>query len=153
VQDCFACRDGGWVAVSVDPARTAALATLTGTPPGGDVAALTAATAGWAAGQTTEACVSRLRQAGLVAAPVLDATKVLAGMGHDWHWAMQTMPDGRLVKGFPFQFDEDPLVIGHPAVPLGTHTRDVLSQVAGLSPSAIAALIESGVAAAAEPTL
>lgn len=139
VQDCFVCADGLWIAVSVAPETMDAFANIVGN----DASA-------WALTQSAAACLERLRSAGITSRPVLDANDVMAGMGRDWHMAMQSMPDGRMVKGFPFQFSTDAMSVTRPAAALGTHTRDILTEVGGFSPDEIDRLIGLGVAQVAE---
>ena len=143
VQDCLLCSDGAWVAVSLQQAQLGAVAGLTGAKEG---QAPIDALAGWAAALPSPECAAQLRQIGAAVSPVLNAKQVLDGIGTDWRLAMQAMPDGQIVKGCPFQFDEEPIHNNRPARQLGADTIDVLTRVGGLSEAEIRALTEAGIA-------
>jgi crotonobetainyl-CoA:carnitine CoA-transferase CaiB-like acyl-CoA transferase len=144
VQDCLLCGDGSWIAVSLETRDLGPAALLLGAAPV-DRAALTAALAAWAAARDAPACLTALHGAGLIAAPVLNAVAVLGECGRSWSEAMQRLPGGQLVKGFPFQSDTAPLTIGMPARPLGSDSADVLRRVGGYGEAEIAALVAAGV--------
>jgi crotonobetainyl-CoA:carnitine CoA-transferase CaiB-like acyl-CoA transferase len=138
IQECFRCAEGSWIAVSLRDEDRAAVEALLDAP--ADAASLGA----WAAARPRAECEAALSTAGVAAAPVLDATEVMAGMGTAWRDAMQRMPDGRLVKGFPFQMDV-PLAIRDDARRLGADSITVLERVGGLGRDEIDALVAAGV--------
>lgn len=146
LQDCFQAGDGVWVAVTVETGEHGALARLLGTL--GDSrqpAALADALRGWSAGRPAADCVRLLRAEGLAAALALSGAEVLRQRGTIWQQALRHSPQGTLVKGFPMQFDRQPMTIAREAPVVGAHTDDVLRRVGGLSEPEIAALRAQGV--------
>jgi crotonobetainyl-CoA:carnitine CoA-transferase CaiB-like acyl-CoA transferase len=141
IQDCFRGSDGAWLAVTIDDASTPALAELVGA---GSCRAKDRLRE-WCAGQTAQAAVAQLTQAGIAAAPVLTGEEVLQDAGRFWSFALDRAPDGQLLKGFPFQLRRTPLSVRRPAPAIGADTAEVLATLGGFSAAEIAALARDGV--------
>ncbi|MCC6192974.1 MAG: CoA transferase, partial [Burkholderiales bacterium] len=147
LQDCFAARDRTWVALSVHHSDIGAL----GACMGADVIALTddgrlrEAVGGWVGAHPHEWVVERLLAAGIAAAPVLGGPQVLQRAGQGWEFAMARLADGVLVKGFPFQLDQDPLAVAGDAARCGAHSVHVLREVGGYSLEEVHAMIRQGI--------
>ena len=150
VQDCFHAKDGVWIAVTVENEQLAALHALA--PAASDDEAMRlAALSDWVASRTAAESVAMLKARGIPAAPVLDGAGVLKEEGHAWTSALQRMPDGDLVKGFPFQNESAPCTLGPPATALGAHTADILRRIAGYSDEGIRRLLADGAIEIADP--
>ncbi|WP_054312762.1 CoA transferase [Mesorhizobium sp. 1M-11] len=143
LQDCFKAADGIWVAASVRETDLEALSTLLGRNIQDD-AALRDALAAHITAQESELAARTLQQIGLAAAPVQDGAGILKLEDESWSHAIQCF-DGKRVKGFPFQIDEQPLSIERPAPGIGADTATILSEIAGYSDDEIASLAKAGV--------
>ncbi|WP_274628206.1 CaiB/BaiF CoA transferase family protein [Arvimicrobium flavum] len=143
LQDCFKARNDAWIAVSVRQTELAAICSLLGIDPQSSVAALRGTLERHIACIGSESAIAALRQAGVAAAPVLDGGGILGLETEFWSHAIQRF-DGKMVKGFPFQIDGQPLGIERGAPSVGTDTQSILSDVAGYDEREIAALVEAG---------
>jgi crotonobetainyl-CoA:carnitine CoA-transferase CaiB-like acyl-CoA transferase len=153
VQDCFRSKDGIWVAVTVEADRLSALNAML--PADANQQDRLVALVNWIGSETAATCIAKLKERGIAAAPVLDGIGVLKQEGRAWTSAMQRMPGGDLVKGFPFQNDSVPCALGPAAQTLGTHTVDILKRIGGYSDDGIRQLLAAGaveIAKAAEKT-
>lgn len=144
LQDCFKAADGVWVALSVREADLEALCTLLGRNVQPDDAALRSALADHVGAVGSEHAAESLQRIGLAAAPVQDGSGILKLENESWSHAIQCF-DGKRVKGFPFQIDEQPLSIDRPAPSIGADTAAILSEIAGYSDDEIATLAQAGV--------
>lgn len=142
VQDCFPTCDAGWVAVSVDHGQLSALAALVAESPAGP---LHERLAQWTGRRTADEAMQALAALGIAAAPVRGGQAAARGRGLSWWEAVGTLPDGSLAKGFPFQFEGEPMRLTRPAPTIGKDTAQVLQEVGGYRPEEIAALRRNGV--------
>jgi crotonobetainyl-CoA:carnitine CoA-transferase CaiB-like acyl-CoA transferase len=142
LQDCFAARDDAWIAVSVEPRQLSSLAALLADSAAGPVQERLAQ---WMATRTAEEAVKALAALGIAAAPVRDGHAAAQGRGVAWWEAVGNLPDGSLAKGFPFQFEDEPMRLTRPAPAMGQDTAQVLQEVGGYTPQEIAALRKDGV--------
>jgi crotonobetainyl-CoA:carnitine CoA-transferase CaiB-like acyl-CoA transferase len=99
----------------------------------------------WMATRTAEEAVKALAALGIAAAPVRDGHAAAQGRGVAWWEAVGNLPDGSLAKGFPFQFEDEPMRLTRPAPAMGQDTAQVLQEVGGYTPQEIAALRKDGV--------
>ena len=135
VQDCFRSNDGGWIALSVRDDQSPALASL-----GTSAADLS----GWIGGQAASEALDHLHAAGVAAARAMNGREVMAAGDAVWTHALQSTPAGDLAKGFPLQFDGEPLGISREAPAIGADSDEVLRRVAKMTDAEIAALYEVG---------
>ncbi|HSV54300.1 MAG TPA: CoA transferase [Burkholderiaceae bacterium] len=142
LQDCFAARDGAWIAVSVEQRHLASLAALVAESLPGPVQERLAR---WMATRTAEEAVEALAALGIAGAPVRDGCAAARGRGAAWCEAVGTLPDGSLAKGFPFQFEDEPMQLTRPAPAMGQDTVQVLQEVGAYTLQEIAALRKEGV--------
>jgi crotonobetainyl-CoA:carnitine CoA-transferase CaiB-like acyl-CoA transferase len=142
LQACLAVRDGEWIAVSVEQTQVPSLAVLVADAPEGTVQERLAR---WMATRTADEAVEALAALGIAAAPVRDGRAAARGRGIAWWEAVASLPDGSLAKGFPFQFEEEPMKLTRPAPTIGQDTAQVLQEVGGFTPQEIAALRKDGV--------
>ncbi|MDA0269555.1 MAG: CoA transferase [Chloroflexi bacterium] len=113
--------------------------------------ALDALIEGWAAGQHGPEVAARLQSAGVPAGLVLNATEIL----RDEHLQARTYyayPDHaeagvRAYDGPGFRLSVTPVELRGPAPLLGEHTTEVATEILGLSPDEVAALVAEGVLA------
>jgi crotonobetainyl-CoA:carnitine CoA-transferase CaiB-like acyl-CoA transferase len=144
VQNCYRSSDvDRWVAVTVDDTQCGTLAQLLGVAP--DDADLEVRLGRFIAARTTADSVAALMQAGIAAAPAATGSDVLRQRGIVWDQALQNSPQGALVKGFPMQFDREPMTITREAPVLGADSDDILRRVGGLSDDEIANLRTLGI--------
>jgi crotonobetainyl-CoA:carnitine CoA-transferase CaiB-like acyl-CoA transferase len=146
VQDCFLSGDGHWLAVTVEGDQLGVLSSLI--EPDLEYrtsAELTRIVRSWVAAQTLSQALNSLRSQGIAAAAVLNAAQVYAQEGRIWRHALQRAPLGTIVKGFPLQFDRDPMTVTRDAPAIGADTEYVLRHVANLSDSDIEALRAAGI--------
>jgi crotonobetainyl-CoA:carnitine CoA-transferase CaiB-like acyl-CoA transferase len=142
LQECFSCRDGRWLALSVLEHQCEQLAVLAG----GDVAlTLADRVVRWVGAHEADEAVRVLRGAGLACALVLDAGEAMAQRGRLWQDALAPLPDGTLAKGFPFQFEDRPMQLDGEAPTIGRDTAEVLQRVAGYTAAEVEALARTGV--------
>ncbi len=141
VQDCFRTADGAWLALSVEPSRTATFDEIVGMGQPRSESARR-----WIAAQPLAAALERFARAGIAAAAALNGAEVLSDRGGRWRNAMAGIPGGILAKGFPFQFDARPLGVHRDAPGIGADTRQVLREIAGFSAEEIDRLVASGAA-------
>ncbi|SCK42791.1 Crotonobetainyl-CoA:carnitine CoA-transferase CaiB [Variovorax sp. HW608] len=142
LQDCYAARDHAWIAVSVEQRQLSSLAALVADSA---VGLMQDRLARWIATRTAEEAVEALAALGIAAAPVGDGRAVAQRRGIAWREAIGMLPDGSLAKGFPFQFEEEPMRLMQPAPSIGQDTAQVLQEVGGYTPQEIAALRKDGV--------
>lgn len=142
LQDCYASRDKAWIAISVEQRQLPSLAGLVADSAVGRVQERLAR---WMATRTAEEAVEALTALGIAAAPVRDGRAAAQGRGISWWEAVGTLPDGSLAKGFPFQFEDEPMQLRRPAPSIGQDTAQVLQDLGGYTPQEIAALRKDGV--------
>ena len=142
LQECFVGRDGRWLALSVSQYRRERLAALVG---GAVTQTLDERVAQWVGARDRDDAVSSLCDSGLACAPVLDASEAMAQRGTLWRHALVSLSDGSLAKGFPFQFDEQPMRLQGDAPTIGRDTAEVLQRVAGYSADEVEILARQGV--------
>lgn len=147
LQDCFASRDGAWIAVSAEQGQLSLLAVLVADSLAGP---LRERLARWTATRTADEAVAGLAELGIAAAPARDGYAAARGRSVEWWEAVATLPDGSLAKGFPFQFEEAPMRLTRPAPAMGQDTAQVLQDVGGYTPDEITALQRDGVIECAE---
>ncbi|MFL9926340.1 CaiB/BaiF CoA-transferase family protein [Herbaspirillum lusitanum] len=160
LQDCYRAADGEWLAVTVNDDQQARLASLLNDLPGSASASASASASTlqldaslrkWSAARKAVDAAAALQQAGIAAAKVLNGAEVLQGEGKLWRHALQRLPAGNMVKGFPHQFEQAAMEITTDAPFIGGDTVDVLRQVGGFSQEEIAALLAQGVIEIAPP--
>lgn len=144
LQDCFKAADGLWVAASIRRDDVKALCGLLGLTPAPTQAALRSALGTHIAAHGGKAVAHGLQAIGLAAAPVLDGAGMVELQDESWSYAIQCF-EGRRVKGFPFQIEEEPLTIERTAPSVGADTAAILARIAGYGESEIAALAKAGV--------
>lgn len=131
VQDCFLSADGCWVAVSLAAGGEAAV-------PG--LGATHAAVADWVAQRPAAAAVGALTAAGVPAAVSVNGIGLLENPV--WSTAIFETPEGRILKGTPFDIGERPA--GTRAPGFGEDSVEVLQSLGGYSPAEIDVLIGTG---------
>ena len=112
---------------------------------GCSVAALAAALRDWVASRPAGAAVEGLLAHDIAAATVLSGAQVWQQQGRAWDQALQTSPQGAVVKGFPQQFERQPMTISREAPSVGADSDEVLRRVGRLTQDEIEALREQGV--------
>jgi crotonobetainyl-CoA:carnitine CoA-transferase CaiB-like acyl-CoA transferase len=164
-QGVYRCTgDDAWVALAVlDDATWTGLAKLIGHPESGRDSALTTEAGrraraddidklldDWAAQRTVQSAVRELRGCGAAAAPVVAPPSLLGdeqlcARGF-WEQVRHPVVGEYLCTGMPFTFLGLPRRWVRTAPPVyGQHTREVLSEILGLSPDERAALQRDGV--------
>ena len=171
-QGCYRCDgDDAWVAVTVgDDEQWAALATLLGGAAHDDRYRtvegrlahhdeLDALIEAWTSTRRPDDAAVALQGVGVAACEVYDNTGVLRDpqvRARDWFQVLASsrFPDGDLFSGHPIRLGDEPGRWWRAGPSMGEDTRDVLVEVAGMSPAEVDALIASGAAfTAAEPEL
>lgn len=146
IQACFPAQDGTWVAVTVEAGQRVALAQMVDArAPAVAVAGLEAALRDWVASRPAGAAVEGLLAHDIAAATVLSGAQVWQQRGRVWDQALQTSPQGAVVKGFPQQFERQPMTISREAPSVGADSDEVLRRVGQLTQDEIEALREQGV--------
>ncbi|MEM1435200.1 MAG: CoA transferase [Pseudomonadota bacterium] len=107
----YRCGDGGWVAVSF----------------AGSLPATKASLPDWFAERTSEQALAALTAQSVSATRVCSGSEMYAALKKRGSGTFAHGPDGALVKGFPFQFDEQPMRIRLKSPAVGEHT-DVFCQ-------------------------
>jgi crotonobetainyl-CoA:carnitine CoA-transferase CaiB-like acyl-CoA transferase len=153
VQDCFRSSDGAWLAVTIDSGQLTALSALI--EPGLEQRTpldLTDIVRRWVAARPLSAALESLQSQHIATAAVLKGAQVLEREGRIWTHALQRLPEGVMVKGFPLQFERDPMTVSRDAPKIGADTAEVLRTVASLSDADIEALRAAGIIELAAPT-
>ena len=123
-QDTYKCRDGRWIAITLDTADPALEAFCTG--------------------HDSAAAVAALLARGIAAAPCNDGADLLK----DTALAGVTLArddKGGLVKGLPYRLDGRGIAIERAAPDLGQHTETVLRELLGYDDAALRRLADAGV--------
>jgi crotonobetainyl-CoA:carnitine CoA-transferase CaiB-like acyl-CoA transferase len=94
---------------------------------------------------SADAALSHLKSNGLAQSAVLDGKVIHRASWFSRSNAFATSPDGKMVKGFPFQFRETPMHITRPTPTLGQDTYSVLGELLKLSTSELDSLTDAGV--------
>ena len=140
LQDTFRGSDERWLALTLwDEAQAEKLRNLVGRE--GD---LRPAIELWCEMRSSSAAVTELRGAGLSAMVVLNGKDLIdapSSVGESLAWS----PEGTLVKGMPYAFENLPFTVERAAPALGADTEQVLTDVLGLDTERIEALATSGV--------
>jgi benzylsuccinate CoA-transferase BbsF subunit len=123
-QDAYLCRDGRWIAVTLEQ-------------PDPDLAS-------FCAGHAREEAIAALLARGIAAAPCHDGLDLvrdrdLAGV------ALVRDESGGLVKGLPYRLDGKGIAIDRAAPDLGQHTDEVLRELLGYDQAALERLRQAGV--------
>lgn len=135
LQDCFRSADGLWIALSVAEAGAGAL----------EQAGIALETLGeWVGRHDAAAALDRLHALGIPAEPAMDGRAVMAAGDTVWTHALERTPGGHLAKGFPLQFETEPLAITREAPGIGADTEEVLRRVGEMTDAEIDALYEAG---------
>ena len=159
LQDCFACADSRWVAITVfDTQDAARLSGVPGVMLPPDIehadadppdlartaASLRHALNTWCIRHDVNDAVRLLGAQGIAATAVLDGLDLLRTPALSGASIAQDA-DGRMVKGMPYRFAQQPFDMRHLAPELGRDTDAVLREVLGLSDEDIARLQALGV--------
>lgn len=140
LQDCFACADRRWVAVTVtDEANAQRLRNLTGTG-----ASLRGDLSKWCAGRNADEAAAALAKAGIPASAVLNGMDLMDAP-HLSGGSVALDAQGALVKGMPYAFDAWPFATRRDAPELGQDTDDILRNVLGLAEADLERLKALGV--------
>jgi crotonobetainyl-CoA:carnitine CoA-transferase CaiB-like acyl-CoA transferase len=145
IQECLQSADGRWLAVTVDAEQAVILSELQQSGVESSAAEPAAMLQRWVAARPLDESLKWLRARGIAVAEALNGQQVLQQEGQVWSHALQRSPQGVMVKGFPLQFDHEPLTVRGDAPAIGGDTAYVLRHVAGLSDDAIDALHVAGV--------
>jgi crotonobetainyl-CoA:carnitine CoA-transferase CaiB-like acyl-CoA transferase len=140
LQDCFLAEDDAWIAISLTAEAAVEFGMLVQVR-SLDAEALAAALSRWVRERNSVAAVAELRGVGVIAEVVRNALDALESVGQ----ALQGMPDGDYVKGFPFRIEDIPLEIATPARRLGADSLDVLQRVGRMTSIETEALMSSGI--------
>jgi crotonobetainyl-CoA:carnitine CoA-transferase CaiB-like acyl-CoA transferase len=109
----------------------------------------------WMAGQDRNAIAERLSQAGVPAAPVLDAGEVAVDSGFDARGLVQDVehPEAGTWRqmAIPYRFSRTPMQITSPSPLLGQHSAEVFEQHLGIGREEYEQLAASGVSGEGPP--
>ncbi|KQP19266.1 CaiB/BaiF CoA-transferase family protein [Pseudorhodoferax sp. Leaf265] len=142
LQNCYVSSDQAWVAVSVEQRQLPLLAGLVAES---EVGRVEEGLARWMVTRTAAEAVKALAALCIAAARVRDGSAAAQGRGISWCDAIGNLPDGSLAKGFPFQFEDEPMQLTRPAPSIGQDTARVLQELGGYTQQEIAALRKDGV--------
>jgi crotonobetainyl-CoA:carnitine CoA-transferase CaiB-like acyl-CoA transferase len=113
------------------------------------------ALASWTATHDADELARRLQSAGVIAAPVVDAERLVGDpqLAHDGFWVELEHPEvgRRRYPGMALRFSATPCTFRRPAPCLGQHNAEVLGGELGLSEVEIAELRAAGVIADRPP--
>lgn len=116
---------------------------------------LNSAIAGWMQDQDRDAIADLLAEAGVPAAPVLDAGEVAADPDFDARGLVQDVehPEAGTWRqmAVPYRFARTPIQVTRPSPLLGQHSADVFERYLGISPEEYAELVERGVSGEGPP--
>jgi benzylsuccinate CoA-transferase BbsF subunit len=106
----------------------------------------------WTRARDAETAMATLQHAGVPAGLVANAADLCARdpqLAARGHFVDVPTPEGRTVRidGPPFRLSETPAAVRGPGPLLGEHTRAVLTELLGLGPDDIVALVDAGVVA------
>lgn len=140
LQDCFACADARWIAVTVvDAASATRVLELTGPGP-----SLRGSLTAWCIVRSASDAAAMLAQACISAVPVMNGLDLLDAT-QLWGAALSSDRHGDLVKGMPYAFAGLPFAVRCAAPDLGQDTNDILRDVLGLGDADMARLQALGV--------
>ena len=123
-QDCYRCRDGRWIAVTLDEPEPTLEA--------------------FCAGVDSAAAVATLLARGLAAAPCNDGVDLLRDAMLQGVTLVRDAQGG-LAKGLPYRLDGRGIDIERPAPDLGQHTNEVLRELLGYDEERLKKLADTGV--------
>lgn len=117
--------------------------------------ALNSAISGWMQDEERDTVADRLAEAGVLAAPVLDAGEVAADPDFDARGLVQDVehPEAGTWRqmAVPYRFTRTPIRVTRPSPLLGEHSAEVLERYLGISAEEYAGLVARGVSGEGPP--